>query len=52
MVSAEEVTVSRLTALPVVEMNLNIEPTAGKRAQYDVVTALETSFQHRYQVGI
>ncbi|KAL6727760.1 hypothetical protein Aduo_009609 [Ancylostoma duodenale] len=50
-VSAEEVTVSRLTALPVVEMNLNIEPTAGKRAQYDVVTALETSFQHRYQHG-
>ncbi|KHJ89843.1 hypothetical protein OESDEN_10323 [Oesophagostomum dentatum] len=50
-VSAEEVTVSRLTALPVVEMNLNIEPSAGKRAQYDVVTGLETIFQHRYQHG-
>ncbi|KAK6020959.1 hypothetical protein OSTOST_13379 [Ostertagia ostertagi] len=51
VVSAETVTVTRLTALPIVEMNINIEPTAGKRAQYDVVTTLETTFQHRYQHG-
>ncbi|VDO86775.1 unnamed protein product [Heligmosomoides polygyrus] len=35
-VSADAVTVTRLTALPIVEMNINIEPSAGKRAQYDV----------------
>ncbi|KAK5972392.1 Transmembrane protein [Trichostrongylus colubriformis] len=51
VVSAETVTPTRLTALPVVEMNINIEPTAGKRAQYDLVTTLETTFQHRYQHG-
>ncbi|ETN80343.1 hypothetical protein NECAME_09237 [Necator americanus] len=51
MVTAEEVTINRLTALPVIEMILNVEPSAGKRAQYDVVTVLETSFQHRYQHG-
>ncbi|VDO43028.1 unnamed protein product [Haemonchus placei] len=51
VVSGETVAVMRLTALPIVEMNINIEPTAGKRAQYDVVTTLETTFQHRYQVN-
>ncbi|CAJ0599189.1 unnamed protein product [Cylicocyclus nassatus] len=51
IVSSEEVTVTRMTALPVVEMSVNIEPTAGKRAQYDVITALESTFQHRYQHG-
>ncbi|XGW18063.1 hypothetical protein V3C99_002567 [Haemonchus contortus] len=51
VVSGETVAVMRLTALPIVEMNINIEPTAGKRAQYDVVTTLETTFQHRYQHG-
>ncbi|KAK6055445.1 hypothetical protein COOONC_07050 [Cooperia oncophora] len=50
VVSAETVALTRMTALPIVEMNINIEPTAGKRAQYDVVTMLETTFQHRYQL--
>ncbi|VDM56172.1 unnamed protein product [Angiostrongylus costaricensis] len=51
MVSTEMVTVLRLAALPVVEMNVNIEPTAGKRSQYDVVVAVDTTFHHRYQHG-
>ncbi|KAE9418121.1 hypothetical protein Angca_006759, partial [Angiostrongylus cantonensis] len=51
IVSTEMVTVLRLAALPVVEMNVNIEPTVGKRSQYDVVVAVDTTFHHRYQHG-
>uniref|UniRef100_A0A0K0D6Y9 Secreted protein n=1 Tax=Angiostrongylus cantonensis TaxID=6313 RepID=A0A0K0D6Y9_ANGCA len=51
IVSTEMVTVLRLAALPVVEMNVNIEPTVGKRSQYDVVVAVDTTFHHRYQSG-
>ncbi|WKX99297.1 hypothetical protein Q1695_014297 [Nippostrongylus brasiliensis] len=50
-VSSEAVALTRLSALPIVEMNINVEPTAGKRVQYDVVTTLESTFQHRYQHG-
>ncbi|KJH45394.1 hypothetical protein DICVIV_08561 [Dictyocaulus viviparus] len=50
-VNDDMVTVSRLIAIPVVEMSLNVEQSIGKRAQYDVITTLETVFHHRYQHG-
>ncbi|CAI4231221.1 unnamed protein product [Auanema sp. JU1783] len=51
IVTDEKVSLDHLSALPIVEMNINVERMAGKRKNYHVQTDLETAFTHRFQHG-
>uniref|UniRef100_A0A1I7XQN8 TMEM132 domain-containing protein n=1 Tax=Heterorhabditis bacteriophora TaxID=37862 RepID=A0A1I7XQN8_HETBA len=51
VVSDELITVTHLSVVPIVEMNLNIESINGRKALYNVMVGVDTTFTHRYQHG-
>ncbi|CAJ0578753.1 unnamed protein product, partial [Mesorhabditis spiculigera] len=50
-VTNDAVSLKRISALPIVEVEPHIIPISGHRAQYFVLARIQTTFTHKYQHG-